>query len=94
MHCAVDFKCVLILITLDLGLNSLCDISAYDLKPADFEVPLPEGRKQEQYFVVCVPLTTEQDRLARSLFPTGPTVPRLIGCPGEQLFNAETKLCE
>ncbi len=35
----------------DLGYNSICDIPAYDLKPADFEVELPPGRTQDQ---VCV----------------------------------------
>ncbi len=78
----------------DLGLNSVCDVPAYDLKSADFSVPLPEGRTQDQYFIVCVPMTTEEDRRARSLAPTGPVVPRLVGCPGEQVFDANTKMCQ
>ena len=47
-----------------------------------------------QYFVVCVPATTSTDRLARSLLPTGPVVPRLVRCPGQQRFDPDTKLCQ
>ena len=64
----------------DLGYNSDCNnLELHDLKSADFEINLPENRKQEQYFVVCVPYTTDDDiqERARSLeykLPTGPLV--------------------
>ncbi len=86
----------------DLGYSSDCnELNLHDLKPADFEVrDLPENRRQEQYFIVCVPETTEEDARARSLeprayiAPSGPLVPRLLGCPGEMIFNTDTRLCE
>lgn len=53
--------------TLDLGYSSNCDgMGVHDLKPVDFNVEnLPEGRSQTQYFIVCVPEKTEEDRQAR-----------------------------
>ena len=71
------------------------DTSAYGLKPADFDLgKLPAGKNPGQYFLVCVPETTAEDRRARSLVPTGPVVPRLLGCPGELVFNAQSMICE
>lgn len=96
-HPIFDFSARLepIPILADLGYAADCDgIAAYDLKPADFGVDnLPEGRRQEQYFVVCVPQKTEEDARERSLFPTGPVAPRLLGCPGETVFDSEIKMC-
>ena len=84
----------------DLGYASDCNnLELHDLKAVDFQIDLPENRRQEQYFVVCVPYSTDEDiqKRARALtyeLPTGPLVPRLIGCPNEMNFNPETKMCE
>ena len=38
----------------------------HDLKKIDFEVKdLPENRNQDQYFIVCVPQVTENDKLVK-----------------------------
>ena len=75
----------------------------HDVKPVDFDMPngIPEGRTMEQYFVVCVPESTEDDiqmrkeQRARAYFlPSGPLVPRLLGCPDGTAFNGETAMCE
>ena len=51
----------------DLGYQSTCDgLGIHELKPVDFKVEnLPEGRDQTQYFVVCVPQQTEEDKQAK-----------------------------
>jgi len=88
----------------DLGYASDCGGNElHDVKALDFELNLPdvlaETREQNQYFVVCVPYSTDNDisERARSLeykLPTGPLVPRLLGCPDGFAFNAETKSCD
>lgn len=62
---------------------------------------VPEGRSKQQYFVVCVPESTPEDikarmeQRARTYFlPSGPLVPRLLGCPDGFTFNGESKMCE
>jgi len=51
----------------DLGYKSSCDgMGIHDLKKIDFEVKdLPENRNQDQYFIVCVPQVTENDKLVK-----------------------------
>jgi len=54
-------------VCLDLGYSTDCDgMNVHDLKPVDFDVEnMPEGRTQTQYFIVCVPEKTAEDRQAR-----------------------------
>jgi hypothetical protein len=86
-----------------LGFSTDCnDLTLHDLKPVDFEVDnKPDGRTSDQYFIVCVPQTTDADveSRARSLDDgfapaSGPLVPRLLGCPDEMVFNQDNKMCE
>jgi len=94
----------------ELGYNADCNgLAAHDLKAVDFAITdMPEGRSRDQYFVVCVPGTTREDReleaevkntfphlKGRSLvIPTGPVLPRILGCPGGTTFNQETFTCQ
>ena len=67
---------------------------------------LPEGRSNDQYFVVCVPESTPEDIQTRKdlkerdpkvlfyVLPTGPIVPRLIGCPEGSVFDSESGMCQ
>ena len=62
---------------------------------------LPEGTGKEQYFVVCVFESTEADiqkrksqRAPEWFLPSGPLVPRLLGCPDDSAFNGESRKCE
>ena len=62
---------------------------------------LPEGTGKEQYFVVCVFESTEADiqkrksqRAPEWFLPSGPLVPRLLGCPDDSAFNGESGKCE
>merc|ERR1711936_951721 len=72
------------------------------LKAVDFEMPyLPEGTAKEQYFVVCVPESTPADiqkrknqRTKAYFLPSGPIVPRLLGCPDGAAFSGESMKCE
>lgn len=88
-----------------MGYLASCDgHNVHDVKAVDFDMPrgVPEGRSKEQYFVVCVPESTEEDRATRKaamerarsyVLPSGPLVPRLLGCPDGTTFNSETGSC-
>merc|ERR1711936_202302 len=87
----------------DLGFAASCDgEEAGVLKAVDFEMPyLPEGTAKEQYFVVCVPESTPADiqkrknqRTKAYFLPSGPIVPRLLGCPDGAAFSGESMKCE
>ena len=70
-------------------------------KAVDFEMPyLPEGTTKEQYFVVCVFESTPADIKKRKsqiaperLLPSGPLVPRLLGCPDGSSFSSGSGGC-
>jgi len=90
-----------------LGYSTDCEgMSTHELKAVDFEFTneLQEGRNADQYFVVCVNQVTEDDLQAYSdarenygrsvsLIANGPLVPRVIGCPGTMVFDAESSIC-
>merc|ERR1712038_800474 len=87
----------------DLGFAASCDGEIDGTtKAVDFEMPyLPEGTTKEQYFVVCVFESTEADiqkrksqRAPEWFLPSGPLVPRLLGCPDDSAFNGESGKCE
>eukprot|EP00095_Tigriopus_kingsejongensis_P011760 maker-scaffold241_size241811-snap-gene-1.14 protein:Tk11760 transcript:maker-scaffold241_size241811-snap-gene-1.14-mRNA-1 annotation:"chitin binding peritrophin-" len=80
----------------DLGYNTDCgSLNPFELKAVDFEVlGIPSDRTSDQYFLVCVPETTEDDRVSDRAYSTGPPVPRLLGCPRGHTFNPNTKVCE
>ena len=74
------------------------------LKAVDFEMPyLPKGTTKEQYFVVCVfestPADIEKRKSQKALgkeewfLPSGPLVPRLLGCPDGSSFSSESGGC-
>ena len=92
-----------VFIFLDLGFAASCgEEEAGILKAVDFDMPyLPEGTAKEQYFVVCVQESTEADiqkrksQRAKQWFePSGPIVPRLLGCPDGAAFSSESMKCE
>ena len=76
-------------------------LEAGDFKAVDFDVPnLLENRVSQQYFIVCVPESTDEDieirrnqRARAYVYPTGPVVARLLGCPDETIYDAETRSC-
>jgi len=87
----------------ELGYDANCDGEEEGaLKAADFEIPnLPEDVDKARYFVVCVAESTLEDietrktqRARAYILPSGPVVPRLLGCPEGSAFNAESKICE
>ncbi|TRY73303.1 hypothetical protein TCAL_15787 [Tigriopus californicus] len=80
----------------DLGYNANCNgLGAFDLKPVDFEVNgIPADRTSDQYFLVCVPETTEDDRISERAYSTGEPVPRLLGCPGSYYFDPTIGTCQ
>lgn len=90
----------------DLGFLADCEgQEKHDVKAVDFDMPtgVPEGRSKEQYFIVCVPESTPEDIAARKaemeraralVLPSGPLVPRLLGCPDGTTFSSESKSCE
>merc|ERR1712088_1010388 len=87
----------------ELGFAASCDGEIDGTtKAVDFDMPyLPEGTAKEQYFVVCVPESTPADieerknQRAKAYFlPSGPVVPRLLGCPDGAAFNGESMKCE
>jgi len=95
----------------DLGFNTDCSgLGSFELKALDFDLgaALPEGMTPDNYFLVCVPSATEEDRAleaqVKSAFPhlqgrglvqpTGPILPRLLCCPEGSKFNQQTLVCD
>merc|ERR1711953_63528 len=86
----------------DLGISADCNgLEAGDFTSVDGDIPNPpENRESGQYFIVCVPESTDEDiqkrkeqRARAYIYPSGPVVPRLLGCPDPLFFDAETKSC-
>ena len=86
----------------DLGFAASCDGEIDGTtKAVDFEMPyLPEGTTKEQYFVVCVFESTPADikkrksqRAPEWFLPSGPLVPRLLGCPDGSSFSSGSGGC-
>ncbi|CAB4062246.1 unnamed protein product [Lepeophtheirus salmonis] len=79
----------------DLGINENCDgYNAYELKALSSDIPnLPQNRYIQQYFVVCLPMLTEEDKLQEIPIATGPIAPRLLGCPEYHEFDPNTNTC-
>lgn len=89
-------------IFIDLGISADCNgLEAGDFTALDSDIPNPpENRESGQYFIVCVPESTDEDiqkrkeqRARAYIYPSGPVVPRLLGCPDPLFFDAETKSC-
>merc|ERR1712004_286924 len=86
----------------DLGISADCNgLEAGEFTSLDSDIPNPpENRESGQYFIVCVPESTDEDiqkrkeqRARAYIYPSGPVVPRLLGCPDPLFFDAETKSC-
>ncbi len=83
--------------TVDLGYRGAnCrKTHAYGQKAVDFKMKnLPDGHSEDQYFVICVPERTREDRKAKALFPSGEIAPRLIKCPEGLVYNRRQLRCE
>ena len=99
----LDFPDLPTFLLLELGFDANCDGELDGTtKAVDFNMPyLPEGTTKEQYFVVCVFESTEADIAKRKaqrapewFLPSGPVVPRLLGCPDDTAFSGESGKCE
>ena len=84
-----------------MGISGDCNgLEAGELTAVGDVPNMPENRESGQYFIVCVPESTEADiqerkqqRARAYVYPSGPIVPRLLGCPDPLFFDPETKSC-